>query len=378
MSNYNYYTPVELAALLLKLVPQQTSIHSVIDICCGSWNLLSAAKKRYPRAEITGVDIDPAANNYRIEGATFVCKDGRTFANQQEKIGNSYDLVLSNPPFGRLKKGKKRYKKTENIFVKSKRYEAEMFWANLKLMHENSFLIIILPSTYVDGSTYIEYRKWLAHNYTIHAIVKLPVNTFENAILNTVAIILEKTKLDIDRVKEAQTNVYKACYDSTWSLERSYSIELSSVLNGIWYKNEYPAMEATKLKIFRGSISSKYFSETGEEILHCSSIFIENRWSPGIRHCSELKSSERKYLKQGDVVVNRIGRCAGYWSVYTGVQKLVSDCLIIIKDPTNTTIKELEAHSESGRLKIPLRGVSTPYITIDDIRRVLIKTMDHK
>ena len=57
MSKYNYYTPIELAALLLELIPQKASISSAIDICCGSWNLLAAAKRHYPEVKITGVDI---------------------------------------------------------------------------------------------------------------------------------------------------------------------------------------------------------------------------------------------------------------------------------------------------------------------------------
>ena len=85
MSKYNYYTPIELAALLLELIPQKASISSAIDICCGSWNLLAAAKRHYPEVKITGVDIDPAAHAHCIEGATFVCDDGRSFANRQEK-----------------------------------------------------------------------------------------------------------------------------------------------------------------------------------------------------------------------------------------------------------------------------------------------------
>lgn len=70
MSKYNYYTPIELAALLLELIPQKASISSAIDICCGSWNLLAAAKRHYPEVKITGVDIDPAAHAHCIEGAT--------------------------------------------------------------------------------------------------------------------------------------------------------------------------------------------------------------------------------------------------------------------------------------------------------------------
>ena len=45
MGNYIFYTPRDLAELLLQFVPRQKQIHSITDICCGSWNLLSAAKK---------------------------------------------------------------------------------------------------------------------------------------------------------------------------------------------------------------------------------------------------------------------------------------------------------------------------------------------
>lgn len=92
------------------------------------------------------------------------------------------------------------------------------------------------------------------------------------------------------------------------------------------------------------------------------------------RKNSRLSSvpSQRKYLNHGDIVINRIGRCAGYWSVYTGMQKLISDCLIVVKEPSDATIEALRNHSENGRLQIPLRGVSTPYITIDDVRSLLL------
>ena len=77
-------------------------------------------------------------------------------------------------------------------------------------------------------------------------------------------------------------------------------------------------------------------------------------------------------LQHSVIVINRIGRCAGYWSVYTGMQKLISDCLIVVKEPSDATIEALRNHSENGRLQIPLRGVSTPYITIDDVRSLLL------
>lgn len=226
--------------------------------------------------------------------------------------------------------------------------------------------------TYMNGSSYIECRKWLARNYNIHAIVKLPSNTFEKATLNTVAIILQKVEPCATYVYNTATSVYQAHYDSKWSIKLSFSITLRRILDGTWDNNSYTLAEDQHLQIYRGNISSKYFSKTGDVILHCSSTFVNNSWMPGLRYCTGTKASQRKYLNHGDIVINRIGRCAGYWSVYTGMQKLISDCLIVVKEPSDATIEALRNHSENGRLQIPLRGVSTPYITIDDVRSLLL------
>lgn len=238
-------------------------------------------------------------------------------------------------------------------------------------MHNDSVLIIILPSTYVDGSSYVEYRKYLAYNYAIHAIVKLPSNTFEKASLNTVAIILQKVDLRSFHATNTTTNIYQAYYDSKWSIKLFSAIALSNILDGRWDGNLSSLSEAQTLQIFRGSISSKYFSEAGDPILHCSSTFVNNNWTPSIRYCTGTQDSRGKYLEQGDIVINRIGRCAGYWNIYTGTRKLISDCLIVIKEPSNKIIEVFRNHSENGRLQIPLRGVSTPYITMDDIKLLL-------
>lgn len=161
-------------------------------------------------------------------------------------------------------------------------------------MHTDSFLIIILPSTYMNGSRYIECRKWLAHNYNIHAIVKLPSNTFEKATLNTVAIILQKVEPCATYVYNTATSVYQAHYDSKWSIKLSFSITLRRILDGTWDNNSYTLAEDQHLQIYRGNISSKYFSKTGDVILHCSSTFVNNSWMPGLRYCTGTKASQSK------------------------------------------------------------------------------------
>ena len=74
-----------------------------------------------------------------------------------------------------------------------------------------------------------------------------------------------------------------------------------------------------------------------------------------------------KFAKRGDIVINRIGRSAGYWCVYHGKKRLVSDCIIVISSPSKETIELIQKMSENHRLNVPLRGVSTQYVTMEDI-----------
>lgn len=369
MNNYDYYTPVDLATALLNFIPNGVPVNSIVDICCGSWNLLSAAQKRFPAAKITGVDINPNAKSFCLDGATFICSDGRIFANQKKQVKKTYDIIFSNPPFGYLSKSQKKYNSKQNILTKSKRYEIELLWANLKLMHDNSVLIIILPSTYLDGTSYIEYRKWIATKYSVQTIIRLPIDTFEKSSLNTIAIVLQKKQI---RRSYEDIHVYQASYDLTWKFIPNYIITKKSAESGIWDNVVRNRNIDCDIDIFRGNISSKFFAEKGEDVLHCSSLFIDMSWEPRVRCCSNIEEPQKKYIESGDIIINRIGRCAGYWTIYTGSPKLISDCLIAIKRPSDTTMEILKNSSKNGKLKLPLRGVSTPYVTIGDIKNLII------
>lgn len=364
MGNYIFYTPQDLACLLIDLVPREHAISSVIDICSGSWNLLNAAKQKYPNAKLVGVDIDKSSASHKIANAEFVCCDGRTYADNQSKKGRRFDLILSNPPFGPLTVDEKKYSIKGNIFADSKRYEAEMLWANYQLMSANSTLVIILPSTYVDGSSYVNYRKWLAKNCYVRRIIRLPQNTFAKSKLNTVALILQKKQT---KQHVTKTEIYQASYSSAWKISRIGTVTQADIDCGFWSGSCVTVPKKSSTSIFRGSISSKFFADKGDEILHCSSLFSHKRWRPSLRYCDGAVSSQKKYAKRGDIIINRIGRSAGYWCIYHGKKRLISDCLIVIPAPSAPTIAQMEAASICHRLSIPLRGVSTQYITMEDI-----------
>lgn len=76
MQNYKFYTPPMLAECLINLLPSK-EYNQVIDICCGSQNLLKAAKKRFVCAHYVGGDIDANVKEYCFTGADFYCEEGR-------------------------------------------------------------------------------------------------------------------------------------------------------------------------------------------------------------------------------------------------------------------------------------------------------------
>ena len=371
MSDYIYYTPQELASLLIDLISQEQSISTVVDICCGSWNLLNAAKEKFPEAKLVGVDVDEESISHQIANTKFICCDGRDFANQQIQKNRHFDLILSNPPFGALRVEEKKYSIKGNVFAESKRYEAEMLWANYQLMSKDSTLVIILPSTYVDGSSYIKYRKWLAENCCIQKIVRLPHNTFAKSKPNTVALILKKRGAKQNVIG---TDIFEASYHGIWEVSKIGTVSQTEVENGFWSTLCAYPVEKPAITIFRGNTSSKFFTNTGNEILHCSSLISRNCWRPSIRYCDSTGLSQKKYAKRGDIIINRIGRSAGYWCIYRGKKRLISDCLIVISSPSSLTVSKIKENSVCNRLSIPLRGVSTPYITMEDISNKLNST----
>ena len=137
MGNYDFFTPIALTKSLLSLLPP-ACIRSITDICCGQGNMLIAAGKKYPNAEIEGVDIKHTPTPDCIKHAVFHNSDGRDFAIQCFRQDKTFDLILLNPPFGYLGKNEQKLKcatlkaKTyHGLFIS--RYEYEMLQAALLL-----------------------------------------------------------------------------------------------------------------------------------------------------------------------------------------------------------------------------------------------------
>lgn len=362
MNNYNYYTPVDLATQLLQLIPQEAEVTSIADICCGTWNLLKAASVCYPKALIVGVDTDVASERLSIDNAKFYAIDGREYAYKMKQKGVRYDLVLSNPPFGRLTAEQTTFENNKDAFFSVRRYETELLYANYELVKDDGYLLIILPITYVWGMQYLQHRLWIAANFHVLSIITLPPKTFGHKPLNTVALLLKKTQAP---QKHTTQTLSANQINGIWTITSDSVVSPSDIVSGSWFCSYQNLV--SELQVYRGNISSHYFSEDGMPVLHCSSIINNGMWTPSMRKCKGIGTSHQKYAERGDILINRIGKHAAFWRVFTGERCLISDCLIVVKQPDESVIQKFQKFSEGGALQVPKLGVSTPYISAKSI-----------
>lgn len=366
MSDYKYYTPIALLDVLLNYLPPG-KVSSVVDISCGPFNLLKSALKKYPEATFVGVDTEDQ-NTEDCPDIRFVRQDGRLFAKQQNRKKQYYDLILTNPPFGKLQKKDRLFENAEHAILCS-RYECEMMYANSLLAHEGSRIIAILPATFIEGDLYEKYRKQMAKEYEIHTLIKLPGNVFSKGEISAYAVILCKTISP----KANSTHIgYATFQDEAWHINITNRMNYGSIISGRWISPNISIVPDKKIsvdKIYRGNVSSTSFSSHGAKILHCSSIFDEGLWQPAQHYCKDVPNKELKYVQTGDIIINRIGKNAGYWTRYSGERQLISDCLIVVRGGYNAE-RYLSSYSVKGRLAVPIKGVATKYISISDLLRL--------
>ncbi len=374
MKSYKYYTPVEVAEILLELLPAK-KYNKVIDICCGSWNLLNVAQMKFPNAKYFGVDVDREAKALCLDSAKFLCEDGRKFAIAQHELGKKYDLILSNPPFGYISEDDRVFPDIpiDELIPEllTKRYEHEMMQANMLLTEKDGVLIFILPSTFVEGYSAHKIRKAVAKKFCILKIVQLPNETFGSKKISTYALIMK-----LRGCAEADSTEYLVMSKKRvekYEITSLKNIKEERILSGNWIENiENRKSKCLHVQSYRGNISSSQMSATGKRILHCSSLFLREEWKPGVRYCNDecvLESGKKVY--PGDIIVNRIGKYAGYWA-QCKEEAYISDCIIAF---SATDISELRRifiqNSKNGRLLVPVKGVSTKYVSDYDICNLL-------
>ena len=346
--NYSkYYTPAGMADLLVGLIDKKKP-KTAIDICCGSYNLLYAAKRRWTGINLIGVDIIP----HTAKNVLCINLDGREYAiNQKQK----YPLILANPPFSSKNNNEKFSMLYNGIFARyrTSRLENEMLLANLHLLDKDGLLVIILPSTFVESEKSSKMRILLANAYHVKKIIKLPNNTFGSTGIRSYALFISNKIM-----QRKITKYYEVISQGdNLNISQERTIDQRIIRKGHWLN--HICKNISKIDIRRGNISSQMFCTEGFIVLHTAKR--NNNWSPSIRYIMENPKNP-VFTESGDILISRVGKSAGQWTIYNGEKALISDCLFSLRDSGGSIYEKIKDKEYNGNI----RGVVTRYITKKD------------
>ena len=163
--------------VVAELIYEISSIYkptSIIDVCCGSGNILSYFKEL---AVTSGVDINYEAAmlaKYLNPNAQIEVMD---FALLGIEGKNLYDLVVAQPPFG--------YFKGNNKYA-----EVDIFKKSLELLSSNGIAIFVVADFILNSQACNEFRSYVESKYSVDMIVSLPGGIHGNTSIRTSVIVV--------------------------------------------------------------------------------------------------------------------------------------------------------------------------------------------
>lgn len=216
-SGGEYFTPQEVSKLLTKLaIGNKKEIKNVYDPACGSGSLLLQAEKILGHKNIKdgfyGQDSNITTYNlcrmnmflHNVNFDKFHIKHGDTLIDPQIPLEQKFELVVSNPPYSIKWEGDKnpilindqRFSAPGVLAPKSKADYAFILDALYHLDVNGQAAIVCFPGIFYRGGAETKIRKWLVENNYIAALVALAPNLFYGTPINTVIMVLSKSKVD--------------------------------------------------------------------------------------------------------------------------------------------------------------------------------------
>lgn len=224
-----FWTPPVIAEFMLELVGFNP-LWKVIDPACGEGIFLLKVLERGCKFAV-GIDIDPEAIERaktllkdHLGKVQFYCQDGLLPIKDENAFWRGdYDLVIGNPPFAatgyrvrdreilnkfelaKVKVGEE----TINLSGQGRLFEVSLERKRQKpsqaievlflerfvdLCKQGGKVCIILPEGIFANTSLRHVREWLIKNFTIHAIIGLPRDTFKavGTTAKTAILYLEK------------------------------------------------------------------------------------------------------------------------------------------------------------------------------------------
>jgi type I restriction enzyme M protein len=198
-----YFTPVQVCQLMVEIA-SPTSSELILDPFCGSGHFLtqSLAHVRYSVADHTkeyhefafgklhGIEKSDrmtrvAMTDMRLNGdghSNIRCTDALLdFRNYPDLKPESFDLVLTNPPFGSIL-GVESFSTLAKFTLSEGRKKVPLEVIGLEraieFLRPGGRIAIVLPESIFNAESYKHVRAWLLNQLAVRVVIDLPNETF--------------------------------------------------------------------------------------------------------------------------------------------------------------------------------------------------------
>lgn len=219
-----YFTPIQVIRFIVACISPNVS-DLIIDPFAGSAHFLTESllyvmqsapndksKNEFIFYKLHGIEksermVRIAMTDMRLHGdghSNIRCTDSLLpFNSYTDLTGSSFDVVMTNPPFGSiLQKESYSYLGDFELLKDKVKVPLEVLGLerSIQLLRDGGKLAIVLPESIFVNKSYVYVREWLQKNVKIRGIVSLPLSTFTPFGANI------KTSILIASKKNVQTN----------------------------------------------------------------------------------------------------------------------------------------------------------------------------
>jgi hypothetical protein len=263
-----FFTPKEARDVVFQVLDSNgVKPKSILEPSFGSGEFIEDAYVKYPRAKITGVELNPtlfaSLDRPNLHNIDFLTYSGK------------HDLILGNPPYFVIPKSDETVKcqtGRPNLFIQF------LYKAIHEHLNANGYLGFVLPTSLYNCLYYEPMRRYLFEHTTILAVKPLDCKYLDTA-QNTVALVLRKGKRNNDYFVRLNDNIYISPYYKELQELLSTSSTLAAL--GFEVKTGEVVWNQEKDKL----------SDSGSLVIYSSNF------SKGVLTLGDLKEPKKQYIE---------------------------------------------------------------------------------
>lgn len=313
-----YFTPPHLADAIVSLLVKEgfdIQKHSVIDPAAGGAAFLSTVAKRMAldgmkpsqiHKKLHGIEIDTGLA--RLSEQLIAKRTGKAVPKEaivatgdslRKRVAQKFDLVIANPPYGRIGQTELEPTKWENVCYAGHINKYALF-AELScdLAADGGLVALLLPSSFMAGPLYDRLRAYLRKSGQLLVIGSVPTrnDVFADVAQDVSVLVLRK-----GTAHKTETPVVFGVFDAIGEFKATMAQKLPASTQAPWptpAKAKGLSVGGFTLASYEASVKAGYFVWNREgERMHrrCRSpLYVPLVWAKNVKAGSFCKPRSRK------------------------------------------------------------------------------------